>query len=235
MRFTLFIFLLGCAKIVLAQDFGVFRINEEMLNSDTMIVYPVVSNCKGADAINKSVMKNLLEILSYVDSAEAAGNDNWVIKSDLYRLVFRVLNTDTTVSFIFKLIKGNEKMEVLMRSYLTFSIQTGIQLSIYDLFPAHKKTDITNFIDHHSYHYTINLRHQLFQRFKKGELTEQQFNILDFRLMEMCLFVISDSFAATDRTIYLQYKCLIPPEVSDYVSDELRIDVPWMLYMLSSN
>lgn len=235
MRFTLFIFLFCCAKFVIAQDFGVFRINEEMLNSDTMIVYPVISNCKGADAINNSVMKSLREILSYADSAEATGNDKRVIKSDLPRLAFRVLNTDTTVSFIFKLIKGNEKSEVLIRSYLTFSIKTGIQLSIYDLFPAHKKTDITNFIDHHSYHYTITLRNQLFHRFEKGELTEQQFKILDFRLMEMCLFVVSDSFAATDRTIYLHYKCLIPHEDSEYVYDEFRIDVPWMLYMLNSN
>jgi len=89
MRFTLFIFLLCCAKFVLGQDFGVFRINEEILNSDTMILYPVISNCKGADAINKTVMKSLQEILSYANSAEATGNVNRVIKSDLPRLAFR--------------------------------------------------------------------------------------------------------------------------------------------------
>ena len=229
MKNILFLFLfLFSLKLSIAQNYETVEVNQIMLNNDTLITFPRINNCKYADSINRHLNIYLQRyFLCYnIDCVEDCILE--ATKDGLFKLHYIPCFSDSTVSFIIDMAIKKEDVVKNHRYYLTYSLKTGKQLAIEDLFPDYRECDIYNYLLRAGDKALDIIYRDLYDRYKEGSIAQQDYEILKYRLRYFCFNSMWESFAVSKSTLLLDLGCFIPDELSEYVPSHIRIDINLM-------
>lgn len=232
MRNKLILVFFVLVQNLMGQDGSVFSVEKLNIGFDTTISFPVIRNCVGADSINRHLLKFLHQCFYCDDSENVEECLSKAATKDLKSIHFRFINSDTTVSFILYIKLKAENIENYSKSYLTFSLTKGNQLSVIDLFSIQDEARIFSFVQRYYASFLYQQRQLVFNQFQNGTISSDEFNLFDYHMVNMCQFGDLMNFCVSNSMLHLNFSCLMPPSLSRYLPDDLSIDISWMAYNL---
>lgn len=232
MRSKLILVFFVLVQNLMGQDGSVFSVDKLYTGFDTTISFPVIMNCNGADSINRHLLKFLHHCFYCDDSDNVEECLSKAAAEDLKSIHFRFINSDTTVSFMFYIKLKAENIENCSKSYLTFSLTKGNQLSVIDIFSTHDEARIYSFFHRYYASFLYNQRQVVFNQFQNGLISSDEFNLFDYHVVNMCQMGDLKNFVINNSMLCLNFPCLMPPNLYRYLPDDLSIDISWMAYNL---
>lgn len=235
MRNKLILVFFVLVQNLMGQDGSVFSVEKLNAGFDTAISFPVIRNCDGADSINRHLLKFLHHCFYCDDSENVEECLSKAATKDLKSIHFRFINSDTTVSFILYIKLKAENIENYSKSYLTFSLNKGNQLSVIDLFSTQDEARIFSFVHRYYATFLYNQRQVIFNQFQNGLISSDEFKLYDYHVVNMCQMGDLKNFVINNSMLCLNFPCLMPPSLYRYLPDDMSIDISWMAYNLNKD